>query len=74
MNPRLVTSGMTKDQINNIINQNFIDLQNQSVTQIIKDPDDGKRRIIFGKLPNGSYGLVISKKGYDVVEVLENEG
>lgn len=31
--------------------------------------DATKRRIILGALPDGTYGLVISKAGYDVIDL-----
>lgn len=63
-----LSSNMTMAQLVSAINQNFQLLENSSRTQIIKD-ETGTPRIIFGRLPDKSYGLVISKPGYDVTKL-----
>ena len=54
------------NQVNNLAK----DVQAMQEVQVFKDTT-GNRRIIIGKLPDGTYGLVISKEGYDVVELLQ---
>lgn len=70
MSFKLLGGGSDLQTIVSDINQNILELKVREVTQIVKDTS-GNRRIIFGRLPDGSYGLVISKEGYDVVEVLQ---
>lgn len=51
-----------------IVNDNFRDVEN--IFRVIRIKDDtGTDRIIFGRLPDGTYGLVISKAGIDVKTV-----
>ena len=50
-----------------MINQNFEFLNQQNMTKIVSDGQTN--RIIFGKLPDNTYGLVISKPGVDVVKL-----
>lgn len=63
-----ITPGMSAANMAAALNQNFQLIQNFSITQIIKDVH-GVPRIIFGKLPDGTYGLVVSKDGIDVTTV-----
>ncbi len=65
---RPVGPGSQTEDIIQIINENNADIDNKFRTQIIKD-ESGVARIIFGRLPDGTYGLVISKEGEDVLEV-----
>jgi hypothetical protein len=50
------------------VSKNFQEIANKFITNVIKD-ENGVRRIIFGKLPDGTYGLVISNDGTDVLDV-----
>lgn len=59
---------MSYQQLISALNENFNLLQNQSQTIAIKD-DTGQTRILIGRLPDDSYGIVISKAGYDVTEL-----
>ena len=49
------------------INQNFQAVANSLNPLIISDGSNS--RIILGKCPDGTYGLVISKPGYDVMSL-----
>lgn len=49
-----------------VINDNFQQLEAEGRTKIIKD-ENGQARIILGKFPDGTYGLIISKPGVDVL-------
>ena len=55
----------------NQVNMNLQRLKAREITTVYKDTS-GNRRIIIGKLPDGIHGLVISKEGFDVIEVLED--
>lgn len=50
------------------LNQNFALLENLNRTLIMKD-EKGYSRIILGRQPDGTYGLVISKPNIDVVKL-----
>ena len=65
INPQVPTSASTplKDAA---YQKNFQEIANRFVTNVIKD-EDGVRRIIFGRLPDGTYGLVVSEEGVDVL-------
>lgn len=63
-------SNMTMQQLISALNENFNLLQNQSQTIIIKD-EAGQNRILIGRQPDDTYGIVISKAGYDVVELYD---
>lgn len=62
--------GMDMATMINAINENFSLIENFNRTQIFKD-ETGVNRIILGKLPDGTYGLVISKPGTDVVKLTQ---
>lgn len=64
-----ITPGMNPANLAAVLNQNFQLMQNFAITQIINDTT-GIPRIVFGKLPDGTYGLVISKPGEDVIKAL----
>lgn len=61
-------SNMTMEQLISALNENFNLIQNQSQTIAIKD-ENGQTRILMGRLPDDTYGIVISKTGYDVIEL-----
>ena len=42
------------------------EIDNKFHTNVITD-EDGVRRIVFGRLPDGTVGLVISEEGVDVL-------
>lgn len=67
--PLLGNTGSTAAIVNSL-NNTTREVNRLQTVQVFKD-SSGKRRIIFGKLPDGTYGLAISKEGYDVVEVLQ---
>lgn len=63
--PVRLTSGMNYASLVNAINKNFRRIDEQvGQTMIINDGSDP--RIIFGRLPDDTYGLVISEEGVDV--------
>lgn len=64
-----ITPGMDLANMASALNQNFQLLQNLFITQIINDTT-GTPRIVFGRLPDNTYGLVISKPGEDVIKAL----
>lgn len=42
--------------------------------QVMYDPVTECYQLLFGKLPDGTYALLITKPGDDVFDALENEG
>lgn len=58
-----------KAQLVAMINQNFEFLNQQNMTKIVSD--GSTNRIIFGRLPDNTYGLVVSKPGVDVLTLFE---
>lgn len=59
---------MTYDMLISALNDNFAQLENINRTLIMRD-ETGTNRIILGRQPDGTYGLVISKPGEDVVRL-----
>ena len=54
----------------NALNQNFNQVQSQDRRKIITD-ENGTDRIILGKFPDGTYGLIVSKEGIDVKSLFD---
>ena len=52
------------------LNQNFSLVENLNRTQIFKD-ETGVNRIIIGQLPDGTWGIVVSKPTYDVIKLFD---
>jgi hypothetical protein len=50
--------GSEQDALVMAINRNFAELDNESVVKTFNGPN-GKPALVFGKLPNGKYGLII---------------
>lgn len=50
------------------INQNFRSLADAFAPLIINDGSNN--RIMIGKLPDGTYGIVVTAPGYDVEDVV----
>lgn len=59
---------MSQQALINALNENFAQIENLNRTQTFKD-ENGNNRIILGRLPDGTYGLVISKPGVDVLSL-----
>lgn len=65
-----VTPNMSYAQLVAAVNENFALVENINRTQIFKD-ETGTQRIILGRLPDGTWGLIISRPGEDVVKLFE---
>lgn len=61
---------MPMEQLVAFINQNFTTISNQLNTYIISDGTNN--RIVIGKQTDGTYAIVVSKEGYDVLEALSD--
>lgn len=63
-----IQPGMDSQMMASVINDNFAMLENLNRTQMFRD-ENGTNRIILGRLPDGTYGLVISKPGINVLNL-----
>lgn len=59
---------MSYEQLIATLNQNSVIQQNENNTQIIND-NSGVHRIIIGELPDGTFGIVVSKSGVNVLSL-----
>lgn len=64
-----VTPNMTPEQQARVINENFDLLRNIFTSWVIYDDDNP--RIIIGKQPDGSYGVLVSKVGESIIEAYD---
>lgn len=53
------------------LNENFSLIQNQAQTTVYKD-ETGVNRIIIGKFPDGTWGIIVSKSGVDVIKLFNS--
>ena len=63
-----LTPGMDENTMINIINTNLQQLEAENRTKVIRD-EQADDRIIIGRMPDGSYGIIISNEGYSVYDV-----
>ena len=69
---RLLGGGSDLSTVVNDMNTNLLDLKGREVTQVFKD-DNGNPRVILGKAPDGTYGLKVSKDGYNVTSASNDQ-
>jgi hypothetical protein len=64
-------SGPTSSIIlsNTTLQKNVISLLGNLGYELFTDPNTGLNRIIMGQLPDGTFGMVVSKPGIDVLTV-----
>lgn len=60
--------GMDDNTRTNIINENFQQIEAENRTKVIRD-ENADDRIIIGKMPDGSYGIMISNEGFNVYDI-----
>lgn len=65
-----VNSKSSQASVTNEINNINREMRQRRLVQVFKD-ETGTNRIIIGRLPDGTHGLVISKEGIDVYTVFE---
>lgn len=63
-----LTPGMDENTMINIINANLQQIEAENRTKVIRD-EQADDRIIIGRMPDGSYGIIISNEGYSVYDV-----
>lgn len=63
-----LTPGMDENTMINIINTNLQQIEAENRTKVIRD-EQADDRIIIGRMPDGSYGIIISNEGYSVYDV-----
>ena len=62
-----LTPGMDENTMINIINTNLQQIEAENRTKVIRD-EQADDRIIIGRMPDGSYGIIISNEGYSVYD------
>lgn len=65
--PIPLTPSMDTNTLINAINNNFRQVESENRTKVIRD-EEGTPRVIIGRFPNGEYGVIVSKKGKNVLE------
>lgn len=60
-----ITPNMNQRAMAAAISNNFSIIEQESRTKIVRD-ETGTKRIILGRMPDGTYGLLVSKPGVDV--------
>lgn len=73
ISPIALTPGMDNATMIQAINDGFRQLESENRTKIIKD-EAGNNRIIIGRWPDGTYGILVSKEGVDVLTLFTNDG
>lgn len=68
ISPIQLTPNMDMATLVSSINDTFRQIEAENRTKVIKD-ETGTNRIIIGGLPDGTYGIVISKQGQDVLSL-----
>ena len=66
ISPVQLTPGMDSATMISAINDNFRQIESENRTKVIND-ETGASRIIIGRFPDGSYGIIVSKQGVDVL-------
>lgn len=63
--PIPVQPGMDPEMMAQVINQNNQQIAENNRTNLITD-ENGVNRVIIGRMPDGTYGVIVSKPGVDV--------
>ena len=71
ISPIQLTPNMDMATMTAAINDVFRQIESENRAKVIKD-EDGNNRIILGRFPDGTYGLIISKVGVDVLSLFES--
>ena len=69
INPIQLTPNMDMATLVNAINDMMRQVESENRIKTIVD-EDGVKRVIIGRAPNGEYLIAISAKGIDVIEAL----
>jgi len=70
ISPIQLTPGIDNSTMVSAINNNFQQIEAENRTKVIKD-ENGDSRIIIGKMPDGTYGIIVSKPGIDVLGLFD---
>ena len=62
--PIPVQPGMDPEMMAQVINQNNQQIAENNRTNLITD-ENGVNRVIIGRMPDGTYGVIVSKPGVD---------
>ncbi len=71
LSPIKLAPNMDMGTLVNAINVNFNQLESENRTKIMKD-ENGINRILIGQNPKKTWGIYITKTGYDVIKELES--
>ena len=69
INPIQLTPNMDMATLVNAVNDMMRQIESENRSKTIVD-EDGVKRAIIGRTPNGEYLIAISAKGIDVIEAL----
>ena len=69
INPIQLTPNMDMATLVNAVNDMMRQIESENRSKTIVD-EDGVKRAILGRAPNGEYLIAISAKGIDVIEAL----
>ena len=65
ISPIQLTPNMDTATMVNSINDVFRQIESANRSQVIRD-ENGIDRVIVGRMPDGTYGVIVSKPGVDV--------
>ena len=65
ISPIQLTPNMDTATMVNAINDVFRQIESANRSQVIRD-ENGIDRVIVGRMPDGTYGVIVSKPGVDV--------
>ena len=71
ISPIQLTPNMDAGTMTTAINNVFQQIEAENRSKMITD-ENGTNRIIIGLLPDGTYGIVVSKPGVDVNSLFKN--
>lgn len=68
ISPIQLTANMTQTQMATAVNNTLQQIESENRTKVIKD-ENGQNRIVIGRMPDGTYGIVISNPGVNVYDI-----
>lgn len=68
ISPIQTTPNMDMGSLTTAINDNFRQVESENRSKVMRD-ESGNNRIILGRMPDGTYGLLIMKPGYDALSI-----
>ena len=68
LSPIQLTPNMDSATMSSTLNAMFRQIESENRTKTIRD-ENGQDRIIMGRMPDGTYGIVISNEGVNVYDI-----